>query len=77
MPFRFPFHPPVNCHTDTQKYSRLRCLLRVKGLVIVFFIWAGLAILFYSEKYNEGRFKVIAYLLAAVISFEPTYIIFF
>ena len=39
-----------------QKYSRLRCLLGVKFLVI-FFIWAGLAVFFDSEKYNEGRFK--------------------
>ena len=32
-----------------QKCSRLRCLLRVKGLVI-FFIWAGLAVFFSSDK---------------------------
>ena len=32
-----------------QKYSRLRCLLRVKGLVI-FFIWALLAVFFSSVK---------------------------
>ena len=32
-------------NSGKQKYSRLRCLLHVKGLVI-FFIWADLAVLF-------------------------------
>ena len=31
-----------NPHRFTQKYSRLRCLLRVKGLVIGFYLgWSG------------------------------------
>ena len=42
-----------------QKYSRLRCLLFVKGLVIGFYLgWSGHTLL--TEKYNEGRLKAIA-----------------
>ena len=33
-----------------QKYSRLRCLLRVKGLVICFYLGAGLAVFFSPDK---------------------------
>ena len=43
----------VWCHwwifEDKQKYSRLRCLLHVKDLVICF-IWANLAVLFQSQN---------------------------
>ena len=39
-----------------QKYSRLRCLLRVKGLVFCFYLgWSSV-----QTKYNKGRFKVMA-----------------
>ena len=43
-----------------QKYSRLRCLLRVKGLVICFLfglVWQYSSV---QTKYNKGRFKVMA-----------------
>ena len=39
-----------NFHLHGQKYSRLRCLLLVKDLVICFFVWAGLAVFFISDK---------------------------
>ena len=36
------FLVPYIVHTYIQKYSRLRCLLRVKGLVICFYLgWSG------------------------------------
>ena len=44
VPFSKKPHPPVSTDffTITQKYSRLRCLLCVKGLVICFYLgWAG------------------------------------
>ena len=56
-----------------QKYSRLRRLLRVKGLGFVF-IWAGLAVLFDSEKYNKGSFKVMDTYLQLLYNFEPTFL---
>ena len=47
-------------HDDpSQKYSRLRCLLSVKGLVLFLFglVWQYSSV---QTKYDKGRFKVMA-----------------
>jgi hypothetical protein len=42
-------------HTFTQKYSRLRCLLRVKGLVICFYLgWSGSILQFRQNIIKVG-----------------------
>ena len=48
-----------NCsHVNAQEYSRLRCLLRVKGLVICFYLgWSGSTLLITEHII---KFKVIA-----------------
>ena len=51
----------ISANSFLQKYSRPRCLLRVKCLVIFFFfIWADLEYSSNHKTYNKGRFKVIA-----------------
>ena len=60
--------------TGDQKYSRLICLLRVKGLVINLG-WSGSTLLITKHIIKTGSKS--CYLLAAVINFEPTYIICF
>ena len=48
-------------NSNMQKYSRLRCLLRVKGLVICYYLgWSGSTYSSVQKKYNKGRFKVMA-----------------
>ena len=45
---------------SNQKHSRLRCLLRIKGLVILFLfglVWQYSSV---QTKYNKGRFIVMA-----------------
>ena len=58
---------------DSQKYSRLRCLLRVKGLVFCFYLgWSGPSSV--QTKYNKGRFKVMAIYLQQYITLSlPSY----
>ena len=44
-----------------QKYSRLRCLLHVKGLVIcIYLCWSGSTYSSVQTKYDRNRFKVMA-----------------
>ena len=77
-PFNIVWYPRVQIHffsiagtkaiTWYQKYSKLRYLLLVKGLVVCFYLgWSG-SILQIRMDNNKVRFKVMAkYLLAAVI----------
>ena len=55
-----------------QKYSRLRCLLCVKGLVICFYLGLSGSTLLIT-KHIIRLVQRNSYLLAAVIIFEPTY----
>ena len=41
----------------------------------LFFIWAGLAVLYQSEPIYEGRLKVILLLQVSSHEFEPTFVI--
>ena len=45
----------------SQKYSRLRCLLHVKGLTICFYLgWSGSTYSTNQNQHNKGRFKFMA-----------------
>ena len=54
--FNIPPDPQISIsHNTTQKYSRLRCLLRVKGLVICFYLgWSGSILQFRQNIIKVG-----------------------
>ena len=50
------FH--IILHSCYQKYSRLRWLLCVKGLICFYLCWSGSILHFRQNICNKGRFKV-------------------
>ena len=50
-----PSSKPRTCEVHAQKYSRLRCLLRVKGLVVCFYLgWSGSILQFRQNIIKVG-----------------------
>ena len=50
-----PYVRPILCNVSIQKYSRLRCLLRVKSLVICFYLgWSGSILQFRQNIIKVG-----------------------